>query len=263
MSNTILDENGLLPLNVAPDRRAAESALQAETIRSELDAFAAALSHDLRAPLRSIEGFSQLLLQQHAQQLDTTGQDYLQRVHRASLRLGQMMEELLRLARLTRDEVKSEQVDLSRMAEGIFSGLRATAPERQAETAVDPNLVVTGDAALIRLCLENLLGNAWKFTSGNAVADIFFGHTMDDGVLALCVRDNGAGFDQKYSDKLFRPFQRLHGASEFDGSGMGLAMSQRVVHAHGGKIWAQAQRGQGATFFFTLPGMVAGPGGPQ
>lgn len=259
MPNTIQDEQARHAPAAAPDRRDAETARRTESVRSELDAFSGALSHDLRAPLRTIEGFSQILLQRHAQQLDATGQDYLQRVHRASLRLGQMMEELLRLARLPRDGVKSEQVDLSRMAEDILSGLRTTAPQRRAETAVDPDLVVTGDPALIRLCLENLLGNAWKFTSGNAVSDIFFGHTMDNGVPALCVRDNGAGFDQKYSDKLFRPFQRLHSASEFEGSGMGLAMAQRAVHAHGGHIWAQAQPGHGATFFFTLPGMAAAP----
>jgi light-regulated signal transduction histidine kinase (bacteriophytochrome) len=260
LSNTIQDEPARHAPAAAPDRHDAEAVHQTESARSELDAFSGVLSHDLRAPLRTIEGFSQLLLQQYAQQLDATGQDYLQRIHRASLRLGQMMEQLLRLAHLARDGVKSEQVDLSRMAEDILSRLRATAPERRAETAVDPDLVVTGDAALIRLSLENLLGNAWKFTSGNAVADIFFGRAMDNGVPALCVRDNGAGFDQKYADKLFRPFQRLHSANEFEGSGMGLAMALRVVHAHGGHIWAKAQPGQGAAFFFTLPGMAVAPG---
>jgi light-regulated signal transduction histidine kinase (bacteriophytochrome) len=168
-----------------------------------------------------------------------------------------MMDELLQLVRLARTGVKSEHVDLSRMAQDILAGLQAAAPARRAETAVEPDIAVKGDSRLLRLALENLLGNAWKFTSRNEVANIFFGRTADDGVPAICVRDNGAGFEQKYADKLFHAFQRLHGEAEFEGNGIGLAKTQRVMHAHGGRIWARAQRGAGATFFFTLPGLAA------
>ena len=237
---------------------ATNSALQFEALAHELEAFGATLSHDLRAPLRSIEGFSRLLLQPpFTEQLDMTGQDYVQRVHRASLRLGQMMEDLLQLVRLARDGVKPEPVDLSAMAQAILAGLQAAAPHRRAAIAVEPDIAASGDARLLRLVLENLLGNAWKFTSKNEVANIFFGRADDEGVAAICVRDNGAGFEQKYADKLFRAFQRLHSEAEFEGSGIGLAKAQRAIHAHGGRIWAHGQRGAGAAFYFTLPGQAA------
>jgi len=239
------------------ERRAHDSTLQLEAMARELDAFGASLSHDLRAPLRSIEGFSRLLLEPaYAGQLDPTGQDYLQRIHRASLRLAQMMDELLQLVRLARGGVQSERVDLSRMARDILAGLQAATPARRAETAVEPDIAVTGDSRLLRLALENLLGNAWKFTCRNEVAAISFGRTADDGLPAICVRDNGVGFEQKYADKLFHAFQRLHSEAEFEGIGIGLAKAQRVLHAHGGRIWAHGQRGSGATFYFTLPAMA-------
>ena len=258
MTNTAPDEQAPHAFNAELEQRVIDGARQLEATARELDAFGASLSHDLRAPLRSIEGFSRLLLQPpHSEQLDPTGQDYLQRIHRASLRLAQMMDELLQLVRLARTGVKSEHVDLSRMAQDILAGLQAAAPARRAETAVEPDIAVKGDSRLLRLALENLLGNAWKFTSRNEVANIFFGRTADDGVPAICVRDNGAGFEQKYADKLFHAFQRLHGEAEFEGNGIGLAKTQRVMHAHGGRIWARAQRGAGATFFFTLPGLAA------
>jgi len=252
-------QEGVTPhaANAELEQRLADSTRLLEATGRELEAFGAALSHDLRAPLRSIEGFSQLLLQQHAQQLDATGKDYLDRIHRASLRLGGMMEELLKLVRVARDGVKSERVDLSRMAQEILAGLRAAAPARETETQVCAGIVVTGDARLLRICMENLLGNAWKFTGKVPLARIFFGVATEDGVRSLCVRDNGAGFDQKYSDRLFRAFHRLHSEREFEGSGMGLATVQRILHAHGGRIWARAERDLGAAFYFTLPGMSA------
>lgn len=258
MTSTAQDEQALHAFNAELEPRVIDSTLQLEATARELDAFGASLSHDLRAPLRSIEGFSRLLLQPpYAEQLDPIGQDYLQRIHRASLRLAQMMDELLQLVRLARGGVKSERVDLSRMAQDILAGLQAAAPARRAETAIEPDIAVTGDSRLLRLALENLLGNAWKFTCRNEVADIFFGRVTDDGVPAICVRDNGAGFEQKYADKLFRAFQRLHGEAEFEGTGIGLAKVQRVMHAHGGRVWARAGHGAGATFYFTLPGMAA------
>ena len=258
MTNTAQDEQAPHAFNAELEQRMNECTLQLEATARELDAFGASLSHDLRAPLRSIEGFSRLLLQPpHIEQLDATGQDYLQRVHRASLRLGQMMEEMLQLVRLARGGVKSERVDLSRMAEDILAALQAAAPARRAEAAIEPGIAVTGDAQLLRLALENLLGNAWKFTCRNEVANIFFGRAADDGVAAICVRDDGAGFEQKYADRLFRAFQRLHSEAEFEGTGTGLAKVQRVMHAHGGRVWARAQRGRGASFYFTLPCMAA------
>ena len=260
MTNEIQDAGALRAINAQLERSLADSTRLLEATSSELDAFGASLSHDLRAPLRSIEGFSQLLLQQHAQQLDATGKDYLERVHRAALRLGRMMEDLLQLVRVARDGVKSERVDISRMAEDIIAALRAAAPARRLESAVSPGMLVTGDARLLRICLENLLGNAWKFTGKVPLANISFSPVTDDGVRALCVRDNGAGFDQKYADRLFRAFHRLHSEREFEGDGMGLATAQRILLAHGGRIWARAQRGAGAAFYFTLPCMAAAAG---
>jgi len=245
-------------LDVESEQRATDSALRLQTLARELEAFGATLSHDLRAPLRSIEGFSRLLLQPpYAEQLDATGQDYVQRVHRASLRLAQMMEDLLQLVRLARNGIKPERVDLSAMARDILSGLQAAAPARRAEITVQPDIAAHADARLLRLALENLLGNAWKFTGRNEIARIFFGRAADDGVAAICVRDNGAGFEQKYADRLFRAFQRLHGETEFEGTGIGLAQALRAIHAHGGRIWARGQRGAGAAFYFTLPGVAA------
>ena len=258
MSSISQDEPALRARNAELEQRASDAARQLEATARELEAFSASLSHDLRAPLRSIEGFSRLLLEPpYAGQLDATGNDYLQRVHRASLKLTQMMEDLLQLTRLARAGIKAERVDLSAMAREILAGLQAAAPARRAEIAVEPGIEVSGDARLLRLALESLLGNAWKYTGKNEVAKISLSRTADDGVAAVCVRDNGAGFEQKYAGKLFHAFQRLHSEAEFKGAGIGLAKVQRVMHAHGGRIWARAERGAGATFYFTLPGMAA------
>ncbi len=260
---TRISQDGQAPhaLDAELEQCIIDSTRQLEATTRELEAFGSSLSHDLRAPLRSIEGFSWLLLQPpYTEQLDSTGQDYLQRVHRASLRLAQMIEELLQLVRLARNGVKFERVDLSGMAQEILAGLQAAAPARRAEIAVQADIAVTGDARLLRLVLENLLGNAWKFTGRNDLANIFFGRAADGGVAAICVRDNGAGFEQKYAGRLFRAFQRLHGETEFEGAGIGLAKAQRAIHAHGGRIWARGQRGAGAAFYFTLPGMAAAKG---
>jgi signal transduction histidine kinase len=264
LTNAAQDKQALHAHCAALEQRAADSALQLEASERELNAFGVTLSHDLRAPLRSIEGFNRLLLRPpYTEQLDPTGLDYLQRIHRASLRLSQMMDELLQLVRLVRGGVQSERVDLSGMVRDILAGLQATAPARRIKALVEPDILVTGDSRLLRVALDNLLGNAWKFTRGNEVANIFFGRAMDEGVPAICVRDNGAGFDQKYADKLFRAFQRLHSAAEFEGSGMGLATAQRVMRAHGGRIWAHGQRGSGASFYFSLPGMAAARTDPE
>jgi len=237
------------------EQRAAGSARQLEALARELDAFGSTLSHDLRAPLRSIEGFSRILLQPpYDAQIDATGRDYLQRIHGSSLRLTQMMEDLLEIVRLARYGAKAERVDLTALAHDVLARLRAAAPARRIEIEVQPDISVTGDPALLRLVLENLLGNACKFSAGKQVAHIFFGRATEEGVAALCVRDNGAGFEQKYAGKLFHAFQRLHSATEFEGTGVGLAKTQRAIHAHGGRIWGQGERGAGAAFYFTLPG---------
>jgi PAS domain S-box-containing protein len=250
-------EERLRELNAELERRVVERTQQLEATNRELHAFSYSVSHDLRAPLRGIEGFSRLLETEHADKLDASGQDYLQRIRRSSLRLGELIDDLLKLAHVTRGGVRRERVDLSRMAVEILADLCATAPERKIEAVVEEGIVVEGDSRLLRVALENLLGNAWKFTSRNTLASIRFGRTVNASVTEIYVRDNGAGFDPKYAGKLFGAFQRLHTEQEFSGTGIGLATVQRVVHAHGGRIRAEAQPGAGATFYFT----VAAPGG--
>ena len=242
----------LRQLNAELERRVLERTQQLEAANRELTAFSYSVSHDLRAPLRSIDGFSRLLETEHADKLNAGGRDYLQRIRRASQRLGELIEDLLQLTQLTRGGVRRERVDLSRMAAHILADLRAAAPEREVETIIEEGVFAEGDARLLQVALENLLGNAWKFTSRNAHASIRFGTVAGDGVTEIYVRDNGAGFDPKYAGRLFGAFQRLHTEQEFAGSGIGLATVQRVVHAHGGAIRAEAQPGAGASFYFTV-----------
>ena len=258
MTNISHDTQALLARIAELEQGASRSAEQIRGAASELEAFGSALSHDLRAPLRAIEGFSRLLLEQpHIEQLDPTGKDYLHRIHGASLKLGQMMEDLLQLVRLTRGGIRAVHVDLSAMAQDILQGLKAADAERRVDVAVEPGITVTGDIKLLRIALENLLSNAWRFTANKDIAEISIGIANDGGVAAVYVRDNGAGFEQTYADELFRPFRRLHSESEFPGIGVGLAKVQRVMLAHGGRVWARGQRGNGATFYFTLPGITA------
>lgn len=218
----------------------------------ELETFAYSVSHDLRAPLRAIDGFSRVLLERYGDTLDDSGRDYLGRVRKAAGRMGELIEALLKMSRVSRGEFKTKPVDLSRMAGEIVDDLRAGDPDRaeRVEVVIEPGLHAHGDVALLRNLLGNLLGNAWKFTRNRDVARIEFGRT--DG--EFFVRDNGAGFPQDYVDKLFRPFQRLHSQAAFDGHGIGLASSKRVVQRHGGVIRAEGKEDGGATFRFTLPG---------
>lgn len=218
----------------------------------ELETFSYSVSHDLRAPLRGIDGFSHILLEDYADELDDEGRDYLWRVRAGVRRMGELIDALLSLSRITRDEMRSKTVDLSAMAGEILDNLRRAQPERDVEVIITPGLVANGDARLLKVALENLLGNAWKFTCKKVHAKIEFGAAEHAGALAYYVRDNGAGFDQAYADKLFGPFQRLHGADEFEGTGVGLATVQRVIHRHGGTIWAEGEVGRGATVYFTL-----------
>jgi PAS domain S-box-containing protein len=230
-------------------RRAREAA---EAANKELEAFSYSVSHDLRAPLRSIDGFSLALLEDYADTLDGAGRGYLARIRAAAQRMAVLIDDLLNLSRVTRSEMRREPLDLGAIAEEILTELKKMQPEREVETAVMPGLVAEGDTRLLRLVLENLLGNAWKFTGKQPRARIEFGMRQQNGRPEYFVRDNGAGFDMAYADKLFGAFQRLHAATEFPGTGVGLATVQRIIHRHGGRVRAEGIEGRGATFCFTL-----------
>ncbi len=218
----------------------------------ELEAFTYAVSHDLRAPLRAIDGFSRAVLTGYGQLLDEEGREYLHYVREGSREMGQLIDGLLRLSRSTRGELSKERFDFSTLAEEVIERLRRAEPQRRVACRITPGMVAYGDFRLLKTALENLLGNAWKYTSRQSDPHIEFG--VDGRTEAVFqVRDNGAGFDMAYADQLFTPFKRLHDASMFSGSGIGLATVQRIIHRHGGRIWADAKVDSGATFYFTLP----------
>jgi len=230
-------------------RRNAAELLAANT---ELDAFAYSVSHDLRAPLRSIDGFSQVLLEDYGAQLDESGRDSLQRVRAASQRMATLIDDLLKLARVTRSEMRTELVDLSKIARDIATELHRSTPERQVDVTIAQGLEARGDVRLLRVALENLLRNSWKYTAKQPRPRIEFATVEGNGERVFMVRDNGAGFDMQYADKLFGVFQRLHSADEFEGTGVGLATVRRIITRHGGRIWAEGAVDRGATFYFTL-----------
>jgi PAS domain S-box-containing protein len=226
-----------------------------ETANRELEAFSYSVSHDLRAPLRSIDGFSQALLEDYDARLDPTGRDYLSRIRASAQRMGMLIDDLLSLSRVTRGELTRTQVDLSTLAKDVAHRISEQTPGRRVEWRIEPGVFAEGDARWLHVALDNLLGNAWKFTGKRETAIIEFGATnLPDGRWAFFVRDNGAGFDLAHADKLFGAFQRLHGVTEFPGTGVGLATVHRIVRRHGGRIWAEASPDAGATFFFTLEG---------
>jgi PAS domain S-box-containing protein len=226
---------------------------QFEATNKELEAFSYSVSHDLQAPLRSIDGFSQVLLEDYANQLDEQGKDCLQRTRKASQHMAELIDALLMLSRMTRKEMHYETVDLSTLAQATLAELRQTQPKRQIEFVIEEGLAAQGDPQLLRVVMENLLDNAWKYTGGQPEARIEVGALrQEDGKRAYFVRDNGVGFDMAFEDKLFKAFQRLHAANEFPGIGIGLATVQRIIHRHGGRVWAEGEVEKGATFFFTL-----------
>jgi PAS domain S-box-containing protein len=239
-------------LNVELERRVADRTSQLMTINEELHAFSYSVSHDLRAPLRAINGFASALHEDYLPKLDEAGRDYLERIRAASQRMERLIDDLLKLSRVTRASLTRGPVELSLLAESVFTELRAANPERSITANIQPGMVVNGDAGLLRLVMDNLIGNAWKFTRNRKDACIEVGSRMEDGSRVWFVQDNGTGFDMAFSDKLFGAFQRLHSSQEYEGTGIGLATVQRIIHRHGGRTWAVGHVGEGAKFCFTL-----------
>ena len=230
----------------------ARRATELEVLNKELEAFSYSVSHDLRAPLRALDGFSEALLTSYAERpLDERGRDYLQRIRRASQRMGRLIDDLLKLSRIARSEMRRERVDLGAVARRIVEELRETDPQRRV-TVVVSDMIAHVDPRLVEIALRNLIGNAWKFTSRRPEPTIEIGSQGVDGERVYFVRDDGAGFDMAYAEQLFGAFQRLHDAREYEGTGIGLATVARIVARHGGRVWAEASVGVGATFYFTL-----------
>lgn len=243
----------LRQLNEELEWRVAERTRALEDANRELEFFSYSVSHDLRAPLRSIDGFSQVLLRRYHDRLDATGRDYLDRVRRASQRMGQLIDDLLDLSRVSRGTLQRQEVNLSALARQVAEELARNEPERQVSISIEDGLQAYCDPGLLRVVLDNLFGNAWKFTRHCAAAAITFSSREEGGQKVYCVRDNGVGFDPAYAKKLFNVFQRLHGQEEFEGTGIGLATVRRVIRRHHGQVWAEATPGAGAALFFTLP----------
>lgn len=244
----------LAETNAALERQTA----QLQDANRELESFSYSVSHDLRAPLRGIDGWSLALVEDYGEQLNETARGYLNLVRSEAQRMGQLIDDLLRLSRLNRGELRCERVDLSALAREVVERLQQTQPKRPVEWVIAPNLQVEGDARLLDIALTNLLGNAWKFTGPRPAARIELSSRVETDPatrtqrIVFFVRDNGVGFDMTYAQKLFGTFQRLHSAHDFPGAGIGLATVQRIVRRHQGRVWAEAQPGQGATFYFTL-----------
>lgn len=246
-------EEKIVQLNADLEKRVAERTRQLAASNKELEAFSYSISHDLRAPLRGINGFAHLMEEQCQGCSKLESVDYLRRIRNASIRMGDLIDDLLDLSRLARSEVRLETVRISEMAGALLHDLATAEPERHVDVRIEAGLVARGDPVLLQAALQNLLGNAWKFTARQAHPRIEFGAREQDGEKVFYVRDNGAGFDMKYADKLFAAFQRLHKPEDFEGSGIGLATVKRIILLHGGRIWAESRVGEGATFYFTLP----------
>ena len=245
-------EGEVLRLNEALEGRVRERTAQLEAANHELEAFCYSVSHDLRAPLRAIDGFSQALVEDHGASVPEGGRRYLARIQASAKRMGQLIEDLLNLSRVSRGGLERAPVDLGEMARQVLAELQQQEPQRSVEVQIQDGMRVAADSRLLRAALENLLANAWKFTAKTAQPHIEVGAQRGDSGTVYFVRDNGAGFDMAYADKLFGAFQRLHAVNDFPGTGIGLATVQRIVNRHGGRIWADGKVGKGAAFFFTL-----------
>jgi PAS domain S-box-containing protein len=226
--------------------------IQLAAANKELEAFTYSASHDLKAPLRAMDGFAAILQEDYSDKLDEKGQEYLRQIRNASRTMSQIINDMQKLTRIALFDMFTEKVNLSDTAQTIIKELQVIQPERRVEFLITPGIIVEGDRQLLQIGLKNLLENAWKFTGKNPSARIEFGVTPIQEQKVYFVKDNGAGFDMKYADKLFHPFQRLHSSHEFEGNGIGLAITERIVLRHGGRIWAEGQVGKGSTFYFTL-----------
>ncbi|NOX91548.1 MAG: response regulator [Gammaproteobacteria bacterium] len=245
-------ELALYEANARLEKRVAQRTRELESVNKEMEAFNYSVSHDLRAPLRRVDGFSQALLEEYAGQLGEQGQDYLRRICKAVGHMGELIDGMLELSRLNHSELVRESVNLSALAEAEITRLREAEPGRDVEVYIRPDIMVEGDRRLLGIVFDNLLDNAWKFTAKTAQPYIEFGVTEREGEAAYFITDNGAGFDMQYSDKLFGAFQRLHAAEAFPGIGIGLASVARSIHRHGGQVWAEGEVDKGATFYFVL-----------
>lgn len=239
-------------LNVDLEQRVAQRTEELARANGELEAFSFSVSHDLRAPLRAIRGFATALEEDCAPDLDTPCREHLNRIQASAERMQRLIDEMLHLSRVSRSDLHRAPVDLSAMAAAVAAELREAEPLRVVDLRIAGGHWVYGDAVLLRVVLDNLLGNAWKYTSRKSEARIEFGCTGGSGEQVFFVRDDGVGFDPSRADRLFAPFRRLHSAAEFEGTGVGLATVQRVIHRHGGRIWAESRVGEGAAFYFTL-----------
>ena len=239
-------------LNEELEQRVIDRTRQLEEANRELGAFAYSVSHDLRAPLRSIDGFGELLMDEHSDSLSRDGREAVDRMRSASRRMGRLIDDLLTLSRITRREISARHLDMSDQVRQIAAELQAGEPERGVEFIIADGVTAYGDRNLLRVLLENVIENAWKFTGGAHSPRIEFGTEIRDGETVYTIRDNGAGFEMEFVDKVFEPFHRLHSQDEFPGTGIGLATVQRIVNRHKGNVWAEGAVGSGATLYFTL-----------